>query len=179
MLALIVSLVSCRGRALSDDEASEVDTVSGAEMPVGQSLALDSTHNIRVVEHGLQFEEGMYTVNSRRWVTSTHKYGRSDTAFFTPVVKGYGVANGKVSVSSSWKIFSSAGRLLREADDGKTVHRFPEDEASYASFMVPVATLDSLDSTATHFDVRYELKDRITGKSIEGLYRIHMDRLRW
>ncbi len=169
------SFSSCSGESADEEIAPEDDTVSGAEMPAGQPLALDSTHNTRVIEHGLQYEDGWYTVNPNRWVPSTHKYRHGDTVFFSPRVKGYGVSDGKVAISSSWKIYSSAGKMLCEGGSGKTISRFPEAEAPFACFMMPVELLDSLDPSSTHFDVRYELKDRITGKSIEGLYRIYME----
>lgn len=155
--------------------APEDDTISSAEMPAGHKLALDSAHNVRVVEHGLQLEDGWYAVNATPWVPSTHKYRLADTSFFSPRVKGLGVVDGKVAISSSYKIYSSTGKMLREDGNGETVHRFPEAEANDAYFMMPIAMLDSLDSNSKYFDVRYELKDRITGKSIEGLYRIHME----
>lgn len=172
------SVAACSGEATNEELSPEDDSVSDAEMPAGQSLALDSAHNTRVVEHGLQFESGFYAGSGKPFLLSSHKYVRGDTVFFTPVVTGYGVADGKVAISSSWRIYNASGEMVLEAGNAKVVHRFPAADVRYASFIVPVNKLDSVDASSPHFDVRYELKDRITGKSMEGMYRIHMDRPR-
>ena len=159
---------------MEDGPASEDDTISAAEMPVGQALALDSTHNVRVQESGLQFEEGMYADANRNWVPSSHKYRFRDTAFFTPVTTGWASRADTVSMSSFYEVISPFGTVVRSGGSGsKAVERFHAGVAPYIPFAIPLADLDS---TVEYYDVRFKLKDRITGKSMEGLYRIHVAR---
>lgn len=180
-LMVCLAFASCANEAARDDSSSEDDSTSGAEMPAGMPLALDSIHNVRVVEHGLQFDDGYYYAcdsSGQRWVPSTHRYRTNDTALFNPIIKGFGAANGKVSISPSYIVRAADGRVIYNNVASKYVSRFREDEARFATFLMPVAWLDSLTGshTASHYDVEYTLKDRITGKSLEGIYRIHINR---
>lgn len=174
------SLTACRNETAGKEIASEDDTVSGAEMPAGQPLALDSTRNMRVVEHGLQFEAGYYYGSGGyRYVPSSHRYYMADTTFFNPLITGYGASDGKVSVSLSEMLIRDAGgKVILDQRGSKHVSRFPENTASFATFYMPIAWLDSLagSQSAPHYDIKYTLKDRISGKGIEGLYRIHVQR---
>lgn len=174
MLVLAVCIASCSDEAALGDESSADDSVSGAEMPVGQVLALDSTLNVRVQESGLWFEEGIYADANRSWVPSSHKYQPHDSAYFTPIVKGWTSRADTVSMSSFYEVLSPSGKVVRSGGSGiKAIERFHTSAAPYIPFVISLA---GLDSTAPHYDVRFRLKDRISGKSIEGLYRIHIDR---
>jgi hypothetical protein len=181
VLALALFLTGCQENVSQDVSTAGEDSISTAEMPTGQPLVLDSSHNVRVAEHGLQFDEGYYYVRDSskpRWVPSSHGYGHDDTAYFTPVVKGYGVVDGKVAVSCSITIRDSDGKVIHDSRGGKHVSRFPEGSAPYASFEMPVAWLDSLAerSDAPYYDVEYALKDRVNGRSMDGIFRIHVRR---
>jgi len=149
--------------------------MSPKEVSDSQPLALDSLHNFKVRTNGLELEETYY-FSRGVYVPSSHRFGLEDTAFFMPVIEGYGVADGKVSVGCSYKIYNAEGKLLRDVGDMKTVERIDSSAASHTPFMLPMQKLDSLDKTSPYYDVTFALKDRITGKSAEGIFRIRADR---
>jgi hypothetical protein len=133
---------------------------------------LHSKHSVRVIEHGLQLEDRIYGANGSPYVPSSHRYGHSDTAYFSPITTGWDTTGGLVTAGWSIEIFAPSGKVLSKAGTGnKRVVRLPEFEARNIPFAIPLA---GLDTSVDYYNVKWTRTDKVNGKSIKGLYRIYL-----
>lgn len=172
-MLVAVTLVGCaRDNAGQNGAAFEADSSTELTAPAGTPLTLDSGRNVRVVARGLERKLEVYSTSRGQWVPSTHEFSIDDTVLFTAVATGWQSVNGKVSVKSSYTVRAPDGNVVREASTSmKTVERIEEADAPAETFAVP---LQGFNPSVPYYDVQFSMRDVASGKSMDGIFRIHM-----
>lgn len=142
-----------------------------AAIPDGSVSIPDTFFHVK--SKGLTFDKGLFFDGRQNLVPLDTRFPRNDSMYFAPVLNGWEVVNGMVTMMWTMRILSSTGKLLHEAGTGnKTVERYPIAMVNDVPFLIELAKLKTADP---YYTVEFSITDKVSSKGVEGSFRVLLE----